>query len=106
MNKGDGTFATRVDYPVGTPVQTLEPIVAVDLNEDGRPDLAVMKLGADVVSVLFNNGNGSFAAPVDYPIGPSTASLTAADLNGDGRPDLSVTRSSGTVGVLLETCMP
>ena len=42
------------------------------------------------VSVLLNNGDGTFAARVDYPTGTAPASVAAADLNGDGKPDLAV----------------
>jgi len=54
-----------------------------DLNGDGKPDLAVANSG-NTVSVLLNNGNGSFAARVDYPTGGGPESIAAADLNGEG----------------------
>ena len=43
------------------------------------------------MSVLLNDGNGTFAAKVDYPTGLAPrSSVAAADLNGDGKPDLAV----------------
>jgi hypothetical protein len=40
--------------------------------------------------VLLNNGNGTFAAKVDYPTGGDPWWVTAADLDGDGKLDLAV----------------
>ena len=59
------------------------------------------------MSVLLNQGNGTFAAPVRYAAGLRPVSVAAADLNGDGRPDLAVANSrSANVSVLLNTCLP
>ena len=77
-------------------------MAAADLNGDGKPDLAVANNSSDTVSVLLNNGNGTFAAQVDYATGSGPISVAAADLNGDGKPDLAVANSnSSTVSVLL-----
>ena len=68
LNKGDGTFAARVDYPTGAQPFS---VAAADLNGDGKPDLAVANagIGNGRVSVLLNNGDGTFAAKVDYATG-------------------------------------
>jgi hypothetical protein len=73
-----------------------------DLNGDSRPDLAVANDGANTVSVLLGNGNGTFGAKVDYGTGIIPRSVAIGDVNGDTRPDLAVANaSSGTVSVLL-----
>src|SRR5207237_1197148 len=50
-------------------------------------------------------GDGTFAAPVDYPVGFYPESVAIADLNGDTKPDLAVAvdrpGGNGTVAVLL-----
>ncbi len=63
---------------------------AGDLDGDGKPDLAVASYGGDSVSVLLNQGSGTFAAPVRYAVGNAPLGLTTADLNGDGKLDLAV----------------
>jgi len=46
--------------------------------------------GDETVSVLANNGRGSFRPKVDYQSGPDPADLAIGDLNGDANPDLAV----------------
>ena len=82
-------------------------VTAADLNGDGKPDLAVANSDSNTVSVLLNQGNGSFAAQVTYAVGADSFSVAAADLNGDGKPDLAVAnQGSNNVSVLLNTCLP
>jgi VCBS repeat protein len=81
-------------------------VAAGDMNGDGKPDLAVT--ASDDVSVLRNQGNGTFAPAVHYATGGGAISVAVADLNGDGRPDLAVTGpiTGPNVRVLLNTCLP
>src|SRR5205823_14005633 len=66
-------------------------VVLSDLNNDGKSDLAVSNIGADSVSVLLGNGNGSFGAARDFSTGAGTAPwmLVAGDFNQDGKLDLA-----------------
>ena len=52
------------------------------------------------VSILMNNGNGTFASYVNYPLTNTTYSFTPADMDGDGDADI-VTGNLLTVSVLL-----
>ncbi|MFZ4523968.1 MAG: FG-GAP-like repeat-containing protein [Chlorobium sp.] len=105
LNNGDGSFASNTDYAVDGSLNTV-----TDLNGDGRADIIITSGSSDYstntskVSVLLNNGDGTFAAKVDYAIDGSLNSVT--DLNGDGNPDLIVTgmnysTNTSKVSVLL-----
>ena len=49
-----------------------------------------MVSGPGLVSVLLNNGDGTFANKVDYESGPYPISVVAADFHGDGKLDLAL----------------
>jgi hypothetical protein len=103
LNNGGGTFSSAGTIPIGSggmdDIFVYEPTF-VDLNGDGKLDLVlqwnVVLAGAPDVSVLLNDGDGTFGRPtqltVPYPpnIGESCLSYTtgSGDLNGDGKQDL------------------
>jgi hypothetical protein len=79
-----------------------QSVAAADLDGDGRLDLVVANRVSNTVSVLVNQGEGTFAAKVDYPTGDAPNSVVVVDLNGDGKPDLAVANIfAGSVSVLL-----
>ncbi len=81
-------------------------VAAADLNGDGKVDLAVANWAHASVSVLLNNGDGTFGNKVDSPTGGGPISVAAADLNDDGKLDLAVANpSSNTVSVLFNYCV-
>jgi hypothetical protein len=63
-------------------------VIAADLDEDGDMDLAVTNKSSFTISILRNNGDGTFAEKVDYTTEFGPGSLDAADLDGDGDIDL------------------
>src|SRR6266566_370531 len=74
-------------YAVGTaPVA----IAIGDFNGDGKPDLAVANSGSNNVSILLNNGDGTFQAAVNYAAGTSPSAILTGDFNGDGKQDLII----------------
>ncbi len=77
-----------------------------DLNGINGPDLAVANIDSDDVSVLLNQGNGTFAVAVNYDAGDGPFSVAIGDLDGVGGPDLAVANlSSDDVSVLLNLCV-
>jgi hypothetical protein len=64
------------------------------------PNLNSIDTGPPRISVLLNNGNGSFRARRDYETG-WIYSVTIGDLNGDRKPDLVVGSVGGYPSVLL-----
>ncbi|MBL8746185.1 MAG: VCBS repeat-containing protein [Phycisphaerae bacterium] len=76
-------------------------VAIADLDADGDNDLAVANFTSDNVSVLKNNGNGTFAAHVTYAAGSLPDSVAIADLDADGDMDLAVANAnSNNVSVL------
>ncbi|GAB7183800.1 hypothetical protein ATKI12_3631 [Kitasatospora sp. Ki12] len=82
-----GLFAPKAGYATGADPNR---IAVADLNGDGRPDLITTDVGADAVSVLLGNGDGTFRPRLSFATESYPGSITVADLNGDGRPDLAV----------------
>jgi len=93
LNNGDGTLSDAINYEgLDWPTN----VISADLDGDGDNDLAVAnqgKYGAGSVSILYNNGDGTFAAPVNYSIpmgGPSFNHICSADFDGDSLIDLAI----------------
>ena len=75
--------------------------IAADLNGDGKADLA--GAGANAVSVMLGNGDGTFRPKTDFPVGIQTQAVAAGDFNSDGRMDLVVTLNSPQFSLALLT---
>jgi hypothetical protein len=100
LGVGDGTFRPAVSYPLpavnSSPFDQPTAIVVGDFNNDGHPDIAVANVigGAQGdVSVLLNNGDGTFQAPMEIPIGPvggQPLALAVGRFNADDNLDLAV----------------
>ncbi|MGH9144819.1 MAG: FG-GAP-like repeat-containing protein, partial [Vicinamibacterales bacterium] len=101
--RGDFTFGPGVELPS----QEGLALVATDVNNDGRMDLAASTSG-NAVDVFVNQGAFLFTA-ASVPVALGMEDIAATDLNGDGRQDLIVTvstfehesRGPGTFHVLL-----
>jgi FG-GAP-like repeat/FG-GAP repeat len=107
LGNGDGTF-----HPGARTLTVPNPndVAAADFNGDGKLDLAVASdlngtKGPGQLSVLAGNGDGTFQAPVSFPInGNIPVQLVVADFNLDGKPDVAmVNGGSANVSVLLNT---
>jgi hypothetical protein len=101
LNHGQGSFAPAVQYAAGDYASS---VTSADLDGDGDVDLAVANDHpiAGRVSVLLNQGNGAFGAPMPHDVGDDPSDVTNADLNGDGRADLvSANEGEDYVAVLL-----
>jgi len=75
--------------------------VAADFNGDGRLDLA--GTGSNAVSVMLNNGTGTFGPKTDFAIAAQTQAVAAGDFNGDGKMDLVVTLNDSQLSFALLT---
>ncbi len=86
-NNGSGGFVLATTLTVGNGPQC---VIAADVNGDGNIDLVTACFSQ--ISVMINNGNGSFAPAASYGYLGDTwetyTSVTAADVKGDGNIDL------------------
>ena len=85
-------FGLRADYAAGNRPGS---VFGADVHGDGDNDMAVTNSGSCCdfsVSVLMNNGDGTFAPRMDYPAGGF--SVFSADLDGDGDNDLVTSQVS------------
>jgi FG-GAP-like repeat/PASTA domain/FG-GAP repeat len=97
------SFAAARSYAFGSDETQLGPrsVAIGDLNGDGRADLATPH-DPNTVSVLLNEGGGSFRAKRDYRTGRGPTDVAIGDLNGDGKLDLATANLlADTVAVLL-----
>jgi hypothetical protein len=86
INNADATFEPPVYYDGGT---TPFALTFGDFDLDGDADLAVANHNAilNQVSILVNDGQGTFGLPMPFPAGGYPYSVLAANLNDDLKPD-------------------
>jgi len=104
---GDGTFQAPVFLAPGN-VLSVWSVAVGDFNGDGRQDLVPANTGADTVSVLLGNGDGTFQPGAGFAAGSGPTSVVPGDFNNDGRLDVAVANErdgtaegSSTASVLL-----
>lgn len=101
IGNGDGSYLLPKTYPVG---QIPWYVASGDLNRDGKPDIIVAnrKYISNNISVLLNNGDGSFAPQQNYSTGRAPVSIATGDLNNDNKQDVIVTnQDDATIGIFL-----
>ncbi len=99
LGKGDGTFQTN--HQILSVGQTPLSVAAGDFDRNGALDLVTAN-SQGTISLLLNNGEGSFRPQIQLAVGAAPRAVAVGDFNGDGLPDVATAKQlSGTVSVLL-----
>ncbi|MBU3062361.1 VCBS repeat-containing protein [Nocardia sp. NEAU-G5] len=96
----DGSFRPPVYYSTGA----LTPWYGrfQDLRHNGKQDIIFSSLGSSAISVLLNNGDGTYGQPRTYPTGLLPQCFEFADLRHIGRTDIvQANLGSNTITVYL-----
>ena len=103
-NNGDQTFAAPVYYSLPQS-QTVGEVALSDFDFDGDLDaFATIRGDSDQLTKIMvwrNNGDGTFAAPIEFPTGQGPAGIVIADFTGDGKPDVITANYGGSSISLL-----
>ncbi|NMC44419.1 MAG: T9SS type A sorting domain-containing protein [candidate division Zixibacteria bacterium] len=89
FNDGAGMFIDTTYYDTG--FNDPQDVFAADFNGDNLIDLAVANFGANYISILRNQGDGTYRAPISYSGLARPRSVFAADLDNDGDNELAAT---------------
>lgn len=102
INRGgpNGTFTNFSYYNVASTGFSTHDIETVDLNGDGYLDIVSANDSAGTVTVLVNQGDGTFNNPLTSGGVSSARHLTLYDFDGDGKKDIAVTTGYQGVSIL------
>jgi PKD repeat protein len=78
-------------------------VFGADFNGDSYLDLVTTNASNFTISVLVNDGTGSFPSRTDYAVGDTPRSVQAFDFDADGDQDLVVANKDDRISVLRNT---
>lgn len=94
-----GTFSETEAVVVGSAPQSL---ATGDLNNDGAPDLVVSNSQSGNISILMNQGNGSFNVSNTYSTAAFPRAISIADINLDGYLDIAIANiNSNSISIFM-----
>ena len=95
LNRGGGVFGAAT-----TVLDNAGWLTVGDVTGDGRPDIVSAK--GNTVTIVPNNGDGTFGSPATYEAGKTVSRAAIEDVNGDGRGDLALTSGrAATLAILI-----
>ena len=99
IGNGNGTFADPIHQTVGTPTTVFFALALGDMDGDADLDLLVAHNGP-VVSVLLNDGAGSFGSPTSFAVANQPIDIVVGDINRDGFLDIVTADRDGSPHML------
>jgi VCBS repeat protein len=109
LGTGTGSFGAPTYFP-NTSAADSPAVIATDLNNDGKLDVAIMHnfacftapcRGARTVTVMLGNGTGTFQPPREIDVNTFPHSMEIGDFNRDGIKDLAVGGENTELSILL-----
>ena len=82
-------------------VGQIQAVATGDFNNDGNPDIAVLRTSPGSVSILLGNGDGTFQPGKSTSLGEYLYNILLADFNKDGKLDIFLTDSYTNNAFLL-----
>ncbi len=104
INDGSGNYVSTTIYEVGPETEEYtRSIAAADCDNNGSLDLIVSNANTDNLSIMLNNGDGTFQEnTVYYGVGEYPRDIVAGDFNNDGNVDVAaVARDYGGISVIF-----
>ena len=106
LGNGNGSFYLAPNSPFATG-QLPNAVAIADFTGSGYPDIAVTDPETDSISVYLGQGQGTFAAPFQLPVGTNPTAILAASLSGAVLPDVAITDDpAGTAGQVTVILSP
>lgn len=101
IGSGNGMFT---EMP-GPSLSGMDSVAVGDFNHDGKLDVAAVGPNNTNVYIFLGKGDGTFAAPTQYPVGsmslsPPIHNVLTGDFRSDGKLDLAVATDNG-IAILL-----
>jgi hypothetical protein len=98
--RNEGGVLELVDnYPVGNNPMD---VATGDLDHNGFPDIAAVNFDDDTVSLLVNQGDGTFTPGLTLAVGDQPLSVEIVDLDGDLDMDLAVVATDPDLGPAVQ----